>query len=163
PCRPAPRPAGRQCHRPGRLPEHGPPPAKQPARPLRLLPARGLRGVPAGPPPRDRSARGYRLAGSPVRRADRAPRLPALRPAPARGEGRTAKDAYRLAGEIEGRRLLGLPVRVASDLESPVAPAPALYLDVILTASGPGQTRGQVVVRHAIGQGAWATLGHTPF
>src|SRR5205807_7881063 len=80
-----------------------------------------------------------------------------------RGEGLTAKDAYRLAGEIEGRRLLGLPVRVASDLEPPVAPAPALYLDVVLTATGPGQTRGQIVVRNAIGQGAWATLGHTPF
>jgi len=81
------------------------------------------------------------------------------------GEG-LDKDAHRLGGEMEGLRVLGLPVRVTSSRELPKATAPALHLLVDLTASRPGETAGKIVVRHAAGLGSdsgWVALGQATF
>lgn len=77
-------------------------------------------------------------------------------------EGSLAKEAARLAAELDGQRLLGLPIRVVTGAEDPIAPAPALLLNVALTASGAGQTRGRVAVWSAAEAGSRAQLLGTP-
>ncbi len=76
------------------------------------------------------------------------------------------KDALRLATEMEGLRVLGLPVRVVVSKDLPKASAPAMHIVLNLTDSKVGSTSGKVVVRHAagIGQSAeWTSLGSTNF
>ncbi|HEX8198955.1 MAG TPA: hypothetical protein VF590_00605 [Isosphaeraceae bacterium] len=75
------------------------------------------------------------------------------------GQGPLVKDARRLESELDGRPLLGLPARVVVAAEDPVAPAPALLLNVTLTSSRPGQTGGRVHVLAASGTGGWVPLG----
>jgi hypothetical protein len=79
------------------------------------------------------------------------------------GQGTLAKDVRRLAAELDGRRLLGLPVRVVAEGEELVAPAPALLLNVTLSSSRPGQTGGRVGVFTASGSGTWVLLGSPAF
>ncbi len=81
------------------------------------------------------------------------------------GEG-LDKDAHRLGREMEGLRVLGLPVRITSTKELPRATAPALHLLVDLAATRPGETAGKIVVRHAAGLGSdseWVALGQATF
>ena len=61
------------------------------------------------------------------------------------------KDARRLASEIEGLRVLGLPVRTAVATELPTASGPALHLLVDLSESKSGETVGKVRVHHHSG------------
>lgn len=79
-----------------------------------------------------------------------------------KGEGPLADAADRLSGRLEGRTLLGLPARVASD-ETP-ASGPALRLDVSLASAQEGGIRGRVAVRYASGAGGgrWTLLGSAP-
>jgi hypothetical protein len=81
-----------------------------------------------------------------------------------RGESKLAEPAARLAGELDGLRLFGLPARVVPADESPVAQGPALLLEITLTGVRPGQTEGRV----AVGQtstldGGWTPLGRPEF
>ena len=58
---------------------------------------------------------------------------------------------------------MGLPVRVVPERELPAAPAPALFLNVVLTGSRPGTTLGRVLVRHTVEADRWMPLGKTTF
>ena len=81
------------------------------------------------------------------------------------GDGLLAQEARRLEDAMDGLRLLGLPVRVAtSDAnEAPEAAAPALLVKVLLTASTAGVTRGRIFLDRAVIGGAWVSLGKTTF
>jgi hypothetical protein len=79
------------------------------------------------------------------------------------GEGALAKDAERLNPELDGARMLGLPVRVVSGSEAPAAVAPALLVKAVLANSQTGETRGRLFVSHADGSGTWVPLGKTAF
>ncbi|MBV8231812.1 MAG: hypothetical protein JO329_17655 [Planctomycetaceae bacterium] len=81
------------------------------------------------------------------------------------GDCPLADEAKRLAGELGGLHLLGLPVRVVGDDETPNALAPALYLKVILTGSQKGETRGRLLVLVSFASPAedWSPLGKTTF
>jgi hypothetical protein len=81
------------------------------------------------------------------------------------GEGALAAEARRLEGALEGLRLLGLPVRVAdrNPGTTPDAAPPALWVKVLLTGSGPGETRGRIFVDRAGIEGGWLPLGKTTF
>jgi hypothetical protein len=78
-------------------------------------------------------------------------------------EGALAKDAQRLNDQLDGYRLLGLPVRVVHNGELPAATAPALYIKVILTDSKIGETRGRISVSHCAVPDQWAPLGKATF
>jgi hypothetical protein len=85
------------------------------------------------------------------------------------------KDARRLASEMEGLRVLGLPVRTAVATELPTASGPALHLLVDLSESKSGETAGKVRVHHHSGLTAavgehltrngsdWDALGQASF
>ena len=62
------------------------------------------------------------------------------------GEGTLAGDARRLQGQLDGLRVMGLPLRVVETETLPVSSAPALALKVILTEAKTGETRGRIVV-----------------
>jgi hypothetical protein len=79
------------------------------------------------------------------------------------GDGALAKDAERLNPELEGARMLGLPVRVVSGNEAPAAVAPSLLVKAVLTSSQTGETRGRLFVSHADGSGNWVSLGKASF
>ncbi len=70
------------------------------------------------------------------------------------------KDARRLAAELEGLRVLGLPVRTAVATELPKASGPALHLLVDLSESKAGETVGKVRVHHH--SGLSAVVGSDP-
>jgi hypothetical protein len=79
------------------------------------------------------------------------------------GDGPLAKEAARLSGELDGLKVLGLPVRIA-DRDATTKPAPpALVLNVVLTASQAGETRGRVVLSQADDAGALSPLGKAAF
>ena len=71
------------------------------------------------------------------------------------------KDARRLASEMEGLRVLGLPVRTAVATDLPKASGPALHLLVDLSASKDGETVGKVRVHHH--SGLSAAVGGDPY
>jgi hypothetical protein len=80
------------------------------------------------------------------------------------GDKGLEKDAIRLASEMEGLRVLGLPVRASVARELPRASAPALHVVVSLSESKKGETQGKVSVRYANGLGndsEWTPLGQT--
>jgi len=78
-------------------------------------------------------------------------------------EGELAAEANRLQEALDGLHLMGLPLRVVRDKEAPTAAAPALFLNVILTSSQAGETRGRVVVSRSSQQDGWQPLGKTSF
>jgi hypothetical protein len=80
-----------------------------------------------------------------------------------RSEGKLAADAHRLNKELTGRYILGLPIRVIDENESPAVPSPALSLTIFLTNGRVGETSGRVLVRQATGGGGWTLLGQTTF
>ena len=79
------------------------------------------------------------------------------------GAGSLQKDARRIATDLEGLRVLGLPVRVAASADLPKAGAPALHVVVSLTESKTGETSAKVSVRASLlsDQSRWTPLGQT--
>ena len=77
------------------------------------------------------------------------------------GSPADAKDVARLVRELDGLRILGLPVHVLARGEVPNAPAPVLHLAVNLAGDRSQATRGKVMVQ--VGEGIdsveWSTLG----
>ena len=59
-----------------------------------------------------------------------------------RGQGSLGTEAKRLAGQLEGLHILGLPIQVVESQELPTVAAPALFLNVVLTDAKTGETRG---------------------
>ncbi len=80
-----------------------------------------------------------------------------------RGQGPLGADAKRLAGQIEGLFILGLPIQVAESQELTTAAAPALFLSVVLTDSKVGETRGVIVASSCTQGQAWVPLGKVAF
>lgn len=79
------------------------------------------------------------------------------------GQGALAEDARRLNAKIDGRRILGLPVKAVEGDTTPACSAPALGIRVILTESQTAETRGRIVVSTMGSSGEWASLGNTSF
>ena len=79
------------------------------------------------------------------------------------GESGLEKQAAKLAEELEGRSILGLPVDIVSDAARPYSSAPALFVDINLTSTKPGKTFGRLNVLAANLSGGWNKLGGTPF
>jgi len=80
-----------------------------------------------------------------------------------RGDGSLAREARRLADQLDGLRILGLPLQLVESEELPAAAAPALYLNVVLTDSKAGETRGRIVVSSCSQTDAWLPLGKVSF
>ena len=78
-------------------------------------------------------------------------------------DGALAKDAERLAQEIEGLRILGLPVHAPSENAGRFATGPALLMNVVLSATPSGETRGRILVSQTDASGQWVPLGKTTF
>ncbi|CAN5816347.1 hypothetical protein BH23PLA1_BH23PLA1_01010 [soil metagenome] len=68
-------------------------------------------------------------------------------------------EALQLAEMLDGLHLLGLPVRVVSGIDKPVASGPALYLVVTLDSSTDTKTIGRVAVHGSGRDGAWKLGG----
>lgn len=80
------------------------------------------------------------------------------------GEGAAAREAERVAADLDGKRVLGLPVRVGQRGELPTTVGPALHLIVSLSGTQAGETRGRVTVtRTHHNEGVWEPLGKTTF
>ncbi|SIO02028.1 hypothetical protein SAMN05444166_2067 [Singulisphaera sp. GP187] len=79
------------------------------------------------------------------------------------GEGELATEAARLQEALQGLHLMGLPLCVVSDNEEPTAAVPALFLNVTLTSSQAGETRGRVLVSRSSQREGWLPLGKTSF
>src|SRR5262249_42110570 len=75
------------------------------------------------------------------------------------GQGALGREARRINGQLAGLRVLGLPLTAAADETAPPCSAPALAIRVVLTASGPGETPGPVVVNSCTPADAWTPLG----
>jgi hypothetical protein len=80
-----------------------------------------------------------------------------------RGDGPLAAEARRLAGQLDGLRLLGLPLQVVESEGLPGASAPAIYLSVILTDAKNGETRGAIVASTCSTANEWLPLGKVAF
>lgn len=78
-------------------------------------------------------------------------------------DGALATEARRLAREIEGMRVLGLPIRSLDSQEDGAASAPSVLLNVFLSAGSTGETRGRVLLSQAGDEGQWVALGKTSF
>jgi hypothetical protein len=79
------------------------------------------------------------------------------------GEGALAREAVRLDRQLEGLRLLGLPLRRVETESLPSATAPALALRVVLTEAKTGETRGRIVVSSCAEPNSWVPLGKLAF
>jgi len=79
------------------------------------------------------------------------------------GEGRLGVEARRLSREIDGLRLLGMPIHLVDSDHLPATGAPALYLRVVLTASQTGETSGRIMVSSCSEPNAWLPLGKAAF
>ncbi len=80
-----------------------------------------------------------------------------------RGEGKLAPEASRIASQLEGVRIMGLPVRLVTDNAAPAAGSPSLFLDVLLTEGKVGETRGKVLVGGQTLDQGFAPLGRLEF
>jgi hypothetical protein len=79
------------------------------------------------------------------------------------GEGPLDAEARRLAGQLDGLRLLGLPLQIAESDGLPTASAPAIFLNVILTGAKNGETRGAIVASSCSADSSWLPLGKVAF
>ncbi|MFI5454075.1 MAG: hypothetical protein ACHRXM_01350 [Isosphaerales bacterium] len=79
------------------------------------------------------------------------------------GEGSLAREARRLAGGLDGLRILGLPLQLVESEDFPAAAAPALYLHVVLTDAKLGDTRGRIMVSSCSQTDSWLPLGKVAF
>jgi hypothetical protein len=80
-----------------------------------------------------------------------------------RGEGKLATDAKRISGQLDGLKLMGLPVQATTADTVPNATAPALFLNVMLTDSKTGETRGRVALSTCSEPNAWVPVGRVAF
>jgi hypothetical protein len=80
-----------------------------------------------------------------------------------RGEGSLGSDAQRLAGQLAGLRILGLPLQVVESDAPPTALAPAVFLKLFLTDAQNGESRFAMVVNSCSGPDAWLPLGKVSF
>ena len=79
------------------------------------------------------------------------------------GEKTSAEMVCRVSEQLEGLRLLGLPVRVVASNEVPTAWAPALFLKVTLDDSEKGEIRDGILASSCQQADRWAPLGKATF
>jgi hypothetical protein len=79
------------------------------------------------------------------------------------GQGQLAGDAKRISPQLDGLRLLGLPVKAVDGDSLPPCTAPALGLRVVLTEAKVGEVRGRIIVTSCARADAWTPLGHVAF
>ncbi len=79
------------------------------------------------------------------------------------GEGTLSRDARRLQGQLDGLRVMGLPLKVIEADGLPAATAPSLALKVFLTEARTGETRGRIVVTTCAAPNAWSPFGKVSF
>ena len=65
--------------------------------------------------------------------------------------------------ELDGLRLLGLPIQFVESDQLPATGAPALYLNVVLTDAKTGETTGRIVASSCSEPNAWLPLGKAVF
>ena len=75
----------------------------------------------------------------------------------------SAQDARRLSQELDGLRVLGLPVRMVDKSSDVQVTAPALLMTVSLGAGANGDTRARVSVSQSILSGEWTSIGKLSF
>ena len=80
-----------------------------------------------------------------------------------RGDATLDAEARRLNGQLDGLRLLGLPLQIVESEELPTASAPAIFLNVILTDARNGETRGAIVASTCSVDSSWLPLGKVAF
>src|SRR4029077_8166316 len=74
-------------------------------------------------------------------------------------EGDLARDADRLAREVEGLKVFGLPLRTYLGENAQAVASPAVLLNVTLTGSDAGSTTARVAVSQSDERGRWTPLG----
>lgn len=74
-------------------------------------------------------------------------------------DGKLAKDAKRLDAELDGRIILGLPVRHVPELDRSADNISAVHMTVALSLADNGKVRGKVTLRHAEYEAGWTVLG----
>ena len=79
------------------------------------------------------------------------------------GQGALAREAQRLNGQLDGLRVLGLPLKVVDGDTLPPCSAPAMGLRVVLTEARAGEVRGRIVATTCAQANAWSPLGHVAF
>lgn len=79
-----------------------------------------------------------------------------------RGEGKLASEASRIASQLDGMRIMGLPARLVNN-ELPAVGAPSLLLDVLLTEAKVGETRGKIMVSSQTMDQGFASIGRLDF
>ena len=78
-------------------------------------------------------------------------------------DGALAKDATRLTRDLEGLKVLGLPVRMIDGNNDVPAIAPAVLMNVQLTTGPDGGTKARVSVSQSSYNGGWSPIGKTTF
>jgi hypothetical protein len=79
------------------------------------------------------------------------------------GDGPLTSHAKRLQDQLEGLRVMGLPLKVTETEKLSASSAPSMALKVILTEAKTGETRGRIVVTACAQPNAWAPFGKVPF
>lgn len=79
------------------------------------------------------------------------------------GEGSLGGEARRLNRQLDGVRLLGMPIRLVDSDQLPTTGAPALYLRVVLTDSKTGETSGRITASASSLPNSWSPIGKTAF
>jgi len=79
------------------------------------------------------------------------------------GEGPLGADARRLSRQLDGMRLLGMPIRLVESDQLPASGAPALYLRIILSDSKTGETSGRIMASSCTEPNSWLPLGKAAF
>ena len=76
------------------------------------------------------------------------------------GDGLTGKDAKRISNDLDGAVMMGLPIKLVTDLDSLEARPGTLLVNAALLTSKPSGTTTRVTVRVGTATGEWETLGH---
>jgi hypothetical protein len=75
------------------------------------------------------------------------------------GEEGLASEVRRLQNQLEGLKLLGLPICGASGDELSSATSSAIFINVVLSTTRAGESRGRINVSYVPLQGGWTPLG----
>lgn len=76
------------------------------------------------------------------------------------GEGLSAKDAKRISADLDGVRMMGLPIKLVADLDGIEARPGTTLLSATILAGKPSVATTRVTVRVASASGEWVLLGH---
>lgn len=78
-------------------------------------------------------------------------------------QGETSEQADQLVADLEGLRLMGLPVQVVENAPSAEAASSAIMVDVTLTMVTPSLAQGRAALSYRTPNGSWKSLGGLDF